>query len=91
MEPKTTVLNSEAEFRNALMQDASDVSQILVVKDVLDETIYFYYYTGNGQLHAAKESSLKNFSSYKKVYKRIAKKLGLSIFSGTDQLITAKL
>ncbi len=91
MNQKTIVLNSEAEFRKSLMQDSSTVSQIIVVKNVLDETIYFYYYTENGQLHAAKESSVKKFSSYKKMYRRFAKEFGLSVFPGTSQLITAKL
>lgn len=91
MNHKTIVLNSEAEFRKSLMQELSTVSQIIVVKSVLDETIYFYYYTENGQLHTAKESSVKNFSSYKKMYKRLAKELGLSVFPGTSQLITAKV
>ena len=91
MNPKTIVLNSEEEFRKSLLQDSSTVSQIIVVKNESDETIYFYYFTGNGQLHVAKELTLNRFSSYKKMYKRFAEELGLSVFPGTSQLITAKL
>ena len=91
MEQKTIVLNSELEFRESLTQNTCEITQIIVVKSLLDQTIYFYYYTKDGTTYTTKETSLKKFSFYKKIYKRIAENLNLHVFPNTAQLITAKI
>lgn len=90
METKTIVLNSEFEFRESLTQNSCNITQIMVVKCPLEQMVYFYYYTETGYIYTAKELSLKNFSFYKKMYKRITKELGLQIFPNTYQLIAVK-
>lgn len=91
MEHKTTILNSEAEFRNYVISNYQNVSQIIVFKDVLESTNYFYCFNQNGSIVATKGLGYKKFSSTKKIYKRLAKRINFSISNCSSQTFAIKL
>jgi hypothetical protein len=91
MNQKMIILSSELEFRNCVDSNLNLIYQLLVFEDTLASTIYFYCYTQNHIVFATKERLNNNFKTYKKYYKRIAKKLKLCIFPNSKQLICRKL
>ena len=71
----TIIFDSELKFRQYLIKYSKNINNMIILEDKLDNIIYFYGFTCDDLIIATKESSLKNFEYYTKIYK----KLGLDI------------
>lgn len=91
MEIQTIILNSELELRKYVTLHPNAITQIIVFEDALDQTIFFYCFTKIGLIYACKEPSAKKFRYYKKIYKKLAKKINLHIFPNSSQIISVRL
>lgn len=91
MEPTTIIFDSESKFRDYVTSNLQNINQILVFEDVLEHTVFFYCCLQNHIILASKESVYKSFSSFKKIYKKLAHKSNLYIFHNTDALISIRL
>ena len=75
----TIIFDSELKFRQYLIKYSKNINNMIILEDKLDNIIYFYSFTCDDLIIATKESSLKNFEYYTKIYKKLTKKLGLDI------------
>lgn len=88
MDYKITVLNSESVFRNYVTSNVQNISQIIIFKDILEHTNYFYCFNKNGTIVAATSSGYQKFSVTRRIYKRFAKRIGFSLSNYPDQAFT---
>lgn len=88
MEYKMTVLNSESIFRNYVTLNIQDISKIIIFKDILERKNYFYCFNKNGLIIATTSSGYQKFSVIRKIYKRLAKRIGFSLSNYPDQTFT---
>ena len=76
---KMMILNSEIEFRNYIVSNQKDISNIIIGYDSLDEVIYFYSYIYE-TIIATKINST-DFLYYTNIYNDINKLLKLKTIS----------
>ena len=88
MEYKMTVLNSESIFRNYVNSNIQNISQIIIFKDILECKNYFYCFNKNGSIVVTTSSGYQKFSVIRKIYKRLAKRIGFSLSNYPDQTLT---
>ena len=74
-----TILGSENELRAYVLSNAQNICQIIVFEDILDKTIFFYCFKTDNSIVATKEFFYKNFSFYKRCYKKLAKQINFSV------------
>ena len=75
----TIIFNSEIEFRNYLIDHSDNIINVMLLEDRLDNVIYFYSFTNDSLIIAAKESSIKNYDYYNKKYRKLVKLLNLDL------------
>lgn len=91
MGSEMTILNSEKDFRNYIILNFRNISRIVIVDDYLSHTIFFYCFNKVGSIVATKEFIHNNFSYYKKLYKRLSKKINFKCVESKNQLYTIEL
>ena len=88
MEFKTIIFNSELELRDYVIRHSKGICQIVLFEDILDSTIFFYWFYKERLIIAAKESSQKNFSSFLEKYNRLASEHNFNISSSFNQMLS---
>ena len=91
MEIKTTIFNSEIEFRKYVILNSDNVSQIIIFEDILDSTIFFYCFTKNSFIVATKEHTKKGIYFDGEIYQRVAKILKFEFAINLNNPLTIKL
>ena len=88
MKIRTIILSSEIEFRNYVISNYPNISQVIIFEDILDGVSFFYCFFKDGTIIATKEFMYKPFSHFRKIYSDMAKHINFSIVNNPDQKYT---
>ena len=87
----TIIFKNELLFRISIINNKDIIDKIYVYEDNLDNIIFFYCFTINNTIFAAKETSNNNYSYYQKIYNSIKNELELNaIIDSQFKLILSK-
>ncbi len=87
----TIIFDCEFKFRQYLIKYSKNINNMVILEDKLDSVIFFYSFTDDNLILASRESSLKSFEYYNKIYRKLTKKLGLDIEYNTTNPKVLKL
>lgn len=91
MKIRTVILSSEVEFRNYVISNSQNISQVIIFEDILDCVSFFYCFCKDGTIVATKEFMCKSFSFFRKTYNDVAAHTNLSVSNYPDQKYTILL
>ena len=72
MKIRSILLSSELEFRNYVISNSQNISQVIIFEDILDCVSFFYCFCKDGTIVATKEFMCKSFSFFRKTYNDVS-------------------